>query len=127
MSSAHQTIKLSAAFVDEARRESALQVRSIGGQVEHWARLGRAIEAAPGFTLTRVKAALAGELDPGELSEDEWALYDDLAMDDMAELSPTPASTDFYARLKNRVGSVGYDAEGRLVKRKADGTDEVLG
>lgn len=127
MSAAHQTLKLSTPFVEDARREAAVFSRSIGGQVEHWARLGRALEAAPGFTMDRVKAALAGQFDPGELSADEWKLYDDLVMDDMAELAPTAASKAFYAGLKTRVGSVGYDNDGRLVRRREDGTDEVIG
>lgn len=127
MTAAHQTLKLSTPFVEEARREAAVFSRSIGGQVEHWARLGRAIEASPGFTLERIKAALVGDLDPGELSADEWALYDDLLMDDMAELAPTEASKAFYERLAARVGSVGYDSEGRLLRRGEHGVDEILG
>ena len=56
-----------------------------------------------------------------QLSADDRALFDD-----MAALAPTEAAEAFYAALKTRVGSVGYDSTGRLVRRKADGTDEFL-
>lgn len=40
-------VRLSRALVEFARREGLAQSRSIAGQVEHWARLGMALEAAP--------------------------------------------------------------------------------
>lgn len=51
-------IKLSDQFVDLARGEGQVMGRSIAGQVEHWARLGRAVERSPGFAYERVRAVL---------------------------------------------------------------------
>lgn len=40
-------VRLSKEIIESARKQADLQTRSIAGQIEHWARLGRAIEAAP--------------------------------------------------------------------------------
>ncbi|MDG6078947.1 hypothetical protein E3U23_07050 [Erythrobacter litoralis] len=40
-------VRLSVALVERARDEGEIHSRSISGQVEHWARLGIAIEASP--------------------------------------------------------------------------------
>lgn len=61
------------------------------------------------------------DADLADLSVADRALFDD-----MEDLVPTEAAKAFYAALKTRVGSVGYDSSGRLVRRKADGSDECL-
>lgn len=40
-----QPVKLSDALVQDARATGEVAERSIAGQIEHWARLGRAVEA----------------------------------------------------------------------------------
>ncbi|MFM2287710.1 MAG: hypothetical protein RL684_853 [Pseudomonadota bacterium] len=92
------SIKLSTNLVDAARADAAVFHRSIGGQVEHWANIGRAIEASPGYTLDRVRAALAGEFDAELLTVEERAFFDDLFGEDTA---PTAAAKDFWATFKN--------------------------
>ena len=126
MSSAYQSIKLSGSLVDQARQEAPVFSRSIAGQVEHWARLGRALESSPGFTLDRVRSALAGELDPGSLSDDEWSLFDDLRFEGLGE-GDNPAADAFAAKVAQTPGAVGYDEQGRLVRVRADGTTEIIG
>lgn len=125
MTAALASIKLPADLVDEARREAAVFSRSISGQVEHWARIGKAIEAAPGFTLDRVRAALDGRCDPEELTEHEWELFDELRFQSIGE--PTAENDAFFAALKTTDGAVGYDENDRLVRVRADGTHEVIG
>jgi hypothetical protein len=71
MTSKFSTVKLNSGLVDEARREAELFHRSLGSQIEHWARLGRAIENAEGVSITRVRAALEGRLKIDECSEAE--------------------------------------------------------
>ncbi len=65
------TVKLSRRLVDEARQEAELLHRSLAGQIEHWAKLGRALENAKGFSIDRVRATLAGELTIEDLGEAE--------------------------------------------------------
>jgi len=115
------SIKLSAELVEEARRDAALFQRSIGGQVEHWARLGKAIEAAPGMTLARVRAALAGRLDAESLEIEERETFEDLLF-----RAPSPEAEAYFEQLRREGGGVGYDAEGRLVRGLPGGGEEVI-
>jgi hypothetical protein len=94
------TVKLSSQLVDEARREAELLHRSIAGQIEHWARLGRAVENTEGFSLDRVRRALAGELKIETLGDDEQdAFFADLGG---AFEAPSPELEAGYARLGER-------------------------
>jgi hypothetical protein len=54
-----QPVKLSDALVEAARVESAKAERSIAGQIEHWAALGRMVE--PGLKTSAVHALKAGQ------------------------------------------------------------------
>lgn len=67
-------IKLSDSFVALARKEGGVMGRSIAGQVEHWARLGRAIERAPGFDYERIREVLAARASFDDLGADEQAV-----------------------------------------------------
>ena len=119
------SIELSADLVEQARLEAAVFNRSIEEQIVHWVRLGQAAEETPGYTLDRVHAALEGRFDPDDLSEDESAIYNDLAW--QASLVPTPEAIAEGEALKTRPGSVGYDEQDRYVRVRADGSDEVIG
>lgn len=66
-------VKLSREFVETARREAKLQQRSMTQQIEHWARLGRAIERTGALDSQAVRAALAGELPHEDLTPTERA------------------------------------------------------
>lgn len=113
------SVKLSAAFVDQARREAETVHRSVGAQVEYWARLGQAIENAPGFSIERVRQTLRGGLRLEQLSEAEQdAVFDGLA----AQFDrPDSALREHFAELGAREGAVGADDRGRIVRRQASG------
>ena len=119
------SIELSADLVDQARVDAGVFHRSIGGQVEHWARLGQAFEQVPGYTLDRVRAALEGRFDPDLLTEAEEILYSDLAW--QASGVPTPELLAFGEEIKTRPGAVGDDEQGRRVRVRPDGSREVIG
>ncbi len=55
-------VRLSRNIVEAARAEGALQSRSIGGQIEHWVRLGMAIEMREGADKRLLDRLLAGEV-----------------------------------------------------------------
>ncbi|HEY2358677.1 MAG TPA: hypothetical protein VGH86_14590 [Phenylobacterium sp.] len=114
MAANHASIKLSSAFVDEARREAEVLNRSVGAQVEHWARLGRAFENTPGVGIDRVRGALEGRLKIEDLATSEReAFYDGV----FAELNgPDKAMSDHYAGLGAREGAVGTDGHGGVVR-----------
>lgn len=71
MASKFATVKLNSRLVDEARREAELFQRSLGSQIEHWAKIGRALENADGSSISRVRAALEGRLTMDDLSAAE--------------------------------------------------------
>jgi len=124
MSTAFASIKLSSDLVEQARRDAPVFSRSIAGQVEHWARLGQALESAPGFTLDRVRAALDGRLSAADLTEDEWRVYDELAWEAMAQ--PSATAIKFFDELRRTPGTVGEDEHGNLVRVAPDGTLQAL-
>lgn len=119
--SALASVKLPSDLIDAARQDAAVFSRSIGGQVEHWARIGQALESVPGYSVERVRAARQGRFDAAALCEDELRIMDDLLFSE-----PSGSQRQAMARIGARVGAVGEDAHGRLVRVKADGGVEVL-
>lgn len=109
------SIKLSSDFINDARREAEVVHRSVGAQVEYWAKLGRALEAAPGFTVEKAREALkAAPLDVPDGAEQAAGL-DAL---DAAFASPDARTLAHYAALGDRDGAVGSNGEGGLVRRQ---------
>ncbi len=64
-------VRVSENLVREARLISAVDNRSVTGQIEHWARVGKCAEDNPELTYRAIKDILVGleELDQGESSE----------------------------------------------------------
>lgn len=124
MTSNTSSIRLSDALVADARSDAEAFNRTISGQVEHWARLGQAIEAAPGFDLTRVRAALDGRFNADLLSPEELEYFEDLMAQSF--LSPSAKSLQFAAAIRTKVGAVGLDDAGRLVRNLPGGGVEVI-
>jgi hypothetical protein len=64
-------VRVSENLVREARLSSAVDNRSITGQIEHWARMGKCAEDNPELTYRLIKEILIGveELNQGESSE----------------------------------------------------------
>lgn len=113
------SVKLTRNFVGEARREAQTLQRSLGGQIEHWAKLGRAIENSEGFSIGRVREALEGKLKLEALSDQEQeAVFAGLAdrFDDS-----TSESRDYYEKLGQKPGAIGDSASGQMVKRTGKG------
>ncbi len=67
-------IRISEELVSEAKKYSKIDHRSITGQVEHWARIGKCAEENPDLPYSFIKELLIGieELDRGEKSEYEF-------------------------------------------------------
>jgi hypothetical protein len=55
-----KSVRLADELYDAAQQEAALMSRSIAQQLEHWARLGAALEAA-GVTAEQLRAILGGD------------------------------------------------------------------
>jgi len=64
-------VRISEALVNEAKKFSRVDHRSITGQIEHWAKIGKCAEENPDLTYNLIKEILMGleELEQGERSE----------------------------------------------------------
>lgn len=64
-------VRVSENLVREARLLSAVESRSVTGQIEHWARIGKCAEENPDLTYRFIKDILIGveELEQGESTE----------------------------------------------------------
>jgi len=64
-------VRISEGLLSEAKKFSRIEHRSVTGQIEHWARMGKCIEENPDLTYTLIKEILFGiaELERGEKSE----------------------------------------------------------
>ncbi len=118
------SVRLPDELVDQARREANVFSRTVSGQIEHWLKLGRALEATPGLTLDRVRAALETRLDPDELEAAEREIYEDLLGQSLDK--PSDQEEAYFAKLRETSGAVGYDENGRLVRTLPGGDVEVL-
>ncbi len=110
-------VKLSDAIVTLARREAKLMKRSIAGQVEYWAELGRSVEAAGLLDYSRVRAALAGEDSVHGLKPAETKLYLELLGHTLEDLD---GSDTRRIRELERAGHpiAGEDEDGKLTVRR---------
>jgi hypothetical protein len=64
-------VRISDKLVTEAKKYSQVDHRSITGQIEHWAKIGKCAEDNPDLTYSLIKEILIGlqELEQGERSE----------------------------------------------------------
>ena len=64
-------VRISEGLLSEAKKFSRIEHRSVTGQIEHWARMGKCIEENPALTYSLIKEILIGieELERGEKSE----------------------------------------------------------
>ena len=64
-------VRVSEELVGEAKKFSRIDHRSVAGQIEYWARMGKCVEENPGLPYSLIKEILIGidELDQGEKTE----------------------------------------------------------
>ena len=64
-------VRVSQELVREAKIYSKIEKRSVTGQIEHWARIGKCAEENPDLTYSLIKEIMIGlvELEQGESSE----------------------------------------------------------
>ena len=64
-------VRISEELVNEARKFSKVDHRSLTGQIEHWAKIGKCSEENPDLTYDLIKEIFIGieELKQGERSE----------------------------------------------------------
>lgn len=64
-------VRISDTLLKDARKYSKVDHRSLTGQIEHWARIGKCAEENPDLTYELIKEILIGieELNQGEKEE----------------------------------------------------------
>jgi len=64
-------VRISDELLNEARKYSKIDHRSLAGQVEHWAKIGKCVEENPDLTYDLIKEIFIGlaELEQGEREE----------------------------------------------------------
>lgn len=64
-------LRISEELVNEARKFSRIDHRSLTGRIEHWARLGKCAEENPDLPYSLIKEILIGaeDLEQGEKTE----------------------------------------------------------
>jgi len=64
-------VRVSESLMKAAKIYSKIDKRSVTGQIEHWARIGKCAEENPDLTYSLIKEILVGmaELEQGEYSE----------------------------------------------------------
>lgn len=67
-------IRISEDLAGEAKKYSKIDHRSLTGQIEHWARIGKCAEENSDLTYSLIKEILIGieELDKNEKTEDQF-------------------------------------------------------
>ena len=110
-------VKLSDEIVATARKEAGLMKRSIAGQVEYWAELGRCVEAAGLVDYASVRAVLEGQGSVQSLEPAETRLYLELLGSTLEGLDGS--DTRRIRRLQNAGHPIaGEDEKGKLVVRR---------
>jgi ParD-like antitoxin of type II bacterial toxin-antitoxin system len=122
---ADRVTRVAADLVDSAAAEGARQSRSAKQQLDHWARVGRAVSSQHSASRRRVEAVLAGDLPISDLSVEEGVVFN-------AEVS---------AAIEERLTRINYgdvlaargvttvalnDDAGEIVEHRPDGTSTVL-
>jgi hypothetical protein len=109
---------------DSAVAEGARQRRSAKQQLEHWARVGRAVSSRHTAARRRVEAALAGELAVTELSEEEGVVFN---AEVSAAIQESLADANYGQELAGRgIATVALNEKGEIVEHRPDGSSVVV-
>lgn len=108
-----RVIRVAADLVEGAAAEGERQSRSAKQQLDHWARVGRAVSSQHSASRRRVEAALAGSLDVASLTVEEGVVFNA----EVAVAVDESLARAHFGRLLAAGGAttVALDDEGRIV------------
>ncbi len=121
---ADRVTRFAADLLDSAAAEGARQSRSAKQQLDHWARVGRAVSSRDSAARRKVEEALAGELELGELSREEGVVFN---AEISAAIQENLAGTDYGRVLAGRgITTVALNENGEIVEHRPDGSSVVV-
>ena len=121
---ADRVTRFGADLVDSAAAEGARQSRSAKQQLDHWARVGRAVSATHTASRRRVEAALAGQLATSELTLEEGVVFN---AEISAAIEESLARTHYGDVLAAQgITTVALNETGDIVEHRPDGSAVVL-
>ena len=121
---ADRVTRVAADLLDSAAVEGARQSRSAKQQLDHWARVGRAVSSQQTAARRRVESALAGDLELRELSVEEGVVFN---AEIAAAVQEKLAELNYGKLLAERgITTVALNEEGEIVEHRPDGTSVVL-
>lgn len=121
---ADRVTRVAADLMDSAAAEGGRQSRSAKQQLDHWARVGRAVSSHQTASRRRVEAALAGNLDTNELSEDEGLVFN---AEISAAIEESLAASRYGDSLSMRgITTVALNDDGEIVEYRPDGTTSLI-
>jgi hypothetical protein len=116
--------RVAADLVESAAAEGARQSRSAKQQLDHWARVGRAVSSQHTASRRRVEAALAGQLATSELTVEEGVVFN---AEISAAVEESLARINYGAALAGQgITTVALNEAGEIVEHRPDGTSMVL-
>ncbi|MCW2659790.1 MAG: hypothetical protein JWP83_942 [Mycobacterium sp.] len=116
--------RVAADLMDSAASEGARQSRSAKQQLDHWARVGRAVSTQHTTSRRRVEAALAGHLATSDLTVEEGVVFN---AEISAAVEESLARTNYGAALAGQgITTVALNDAGEIVEHQPDGTEVVL-
>ncbi|CAA0138282.1 Uncharacterised protein [Mycolicibacterium vanbaalenii] len=121
---ADRVTRVAADLMDSAATEGARQSRSAKQQLDHWARVGRAVSSQHSVPRRKVEAALAGDVPLRDLTVEEGVVFN---AEIGAAIQETLASADYGALLAARgITTVALDDDGEIVQYRPDGSTARL-
>ena len=122
--SADRVTRVAEDLLESAAVEGALQTRSAKQQLDHWARVGRAVSSRQTTARRRVEAALAGDLQVRELNPEEGVVYN---AEIAAAIQENLATSNYGELLAARgVTTVALNDNGEMVEYRPDGSAVVV-
>jgi hypothetical protein len=121
---ADRVTRFAADLLDSAAAEGARQSRSAKQQLDHWARVGRAVSSRQSAARAKVEAALAGELELADLSVEEGVVFN---AEIAATIQETLAAANYGQLLAGRgITTVALNEDGQMVEHRPDGSTVVV-
>jgi hypothetical protein len=121
---ADRVTRVAADLMESATTEGARQSRSAKQQLDHWARVGRAVSSQQSAARRRVESALTGDLDTNDLSVEEGVVFN---AEIAAAIEEGLARTKYGDVLAARgITMVAMNDEGQIVEYWPDGTSAVI-